>query len=403
MRSLHSGRFSPTALASLLLAVCPAQARAEWDCATATASAEGLTTGTPLSLEARTWIVDGRTYVARWGSLHSHTGLSDGSGTPAQAFAHARGIAQMDFWGVSDHVAGPPGTPQSLTEEGWEQLKSEADAANSPGQFVTFYGYEWSPFGEHMVLWNEPDLLVTRDILRFLAQCGERGRLVNLSHLWNGQVPFWWAEAHPVYRPDWDQVFGLADVWAGGPYRPVYDELISQGYRVGAFAGQDNHGPDWGLIGEANGWGVAWSEELTRESIDRAFRACRTYATRDRDLVITYSLRGLPDRNGERVYPMGSTVLVPITFPLVASVEVRQAAGGEPIDAVEVLRNGVQIDVVFTDAGAFALDIPMGTADLGRHAYYLRLWRLGDDRPIAVTSPIWVGGWSQNSFGYLGT
>src|SRR5688572_30052779 len=38
-----------------------------------------------------------------YGSLHSHTKYSDGSGTPADAFARARDLGKMDFIAVTEH------------------------------------------------------------------------------------------------------------------------------------------------------------------------------------------------------------------------------------------------------------------------------------------------------------
>ena len=38
-----------------------------------------------------------------FGNLHSHTSLSDGSGTPDQAYRHARYIADIDFLAITEH------------------------------------------------------------------------------------------------------------------------------------------------------------------------------------------------------------------------------------------------------------------------------------------------------------
>jgi len=54
-----------------------------------------------------------------FGSLHSHTSLSDGSGTPAEAYAHARDVAGLDFLAITGfcHKAtlqGRPGLTQGI-------------------------------------------------------------------------------------------------------------------------------------------------------------------------------------------------------------------------------------------------------------------------------------------------
>jgi len=38
-----------------------------------------------------------------FGNLHSHTALSDGSGTPAEAYEHARDVAGLDFLAITEH------------------------------------------------------------------------------------------------------------------------------------------------------------------------------------------------------------------------------------------------------------------------------------------------------------
>jgi Protein of unknown function (DUF3604) len=347
----------------------------------------------PLSaLSQATWDIDGTTHRAYIGSLHSHTAFSDGLGTPEEAYAFARDVAGMDFWGVSDHVFGPPGTPRTITYANWERLQNAAEAANDPGNYVTFWGYEWTTTGEHMVVWNEPELCESRNINDLMAIALRDGRQVNISHLWEYLNPLFWHERHPVYRPDWDNAITLVDVFPVPTYREVYEELIIQGYRVGAWAGQDNHGGDWGLAGGFSGWGVAWAEELTRDSLESAFRLARTYATRDRDLTLRYSLAGLP---------MGSEGLMSVSSSLTVHLEVELPQGAAPISYIEVMRNGVQLWAFEHALASFTVDLPIGTVDLGRNAYYIRLWRSGESLPIAVTSPVWIGGHAANSYGHL--
>jgi hypothetical protein len=38
-----------------------------------------------------------------FGNLHSHTALSDGSGTPAEAYERARDTAGLDFLAITEH------------------------------------------------------------------------------------------------------------------------------------------------------------------------------------------------------------------------------------------------------------------------------------------------------------
>ena len=75
-----------------------------------------------------------------YGDLHSHTSLSDGSGTPDQAFTHARDAGKLDFFGVSEHDY----WPEDMTDQKWNTLKDAANTHNQDGTFVAFWGFEWT-------------------------------------------------------------------------------------------------------------------------------------------------------------------------------------------------------------------------------------------------------------------
>src|SRR5215510_163157 len=44
-----------------------------------------------------------QTETVFFGNLHSHTSYSDGSGTPDEAYQHAREVAHLDFLAITDH------------------------------------------------------------------------------------------------------------------------------------------------------------------------------------------------------------------------------------------------------------------------------------------------------------
>lgn len=73
------------------------------------------------------------TYKPYFGDLHAHTAVSDGTGTPAGAYASAQ-AAGMDFFVLTDHsmMIGP---------QAWPATRAAADAATSP-TFVGIAAYE---------------------------------------------------------------------------------------------------------------------------------------------------------------------------------------------------------------------------------------------------------------------
>jgi hypothetical protein len=326
---------------------------------------------------APVWQIGGQTFEARIGSLHSHTGLSDGTGSPEEAFAHARDVAHMDWWGVSDHLFPLDDPRRSLDETTYAELRSTAAAFDEPGRFVAFAGYEWTVGAEHVVTIGVTALVRSRELEILAEEALREGGLLNYSHLWLSANPALWQRRHPVFSGVMDQTIVVTDVFPVPGYRSVFEEMIGAGYRVGAFAGQDNHVPDWGESGGNFGWAVVWTRALDRADLIEAFREARTFGTRLRDLDLRLWVGDVP---------MGGMI---DTTTETATLRLENAPS--PL-RLEVLRDGIQIFTqLIKPEGVFEMTLPMIHGGPGRHAYHVRLWRDGETVPVAVSSPIWIG------------
>ena len=102
-------------------------------------------------------------YNTYFGFLHSHSKLSDGEGTPYEAYTFARDQGGLDFFALSDHGELLDIWPW---EEEWKELKEAAQNTYAPGSFVTLWGFEWSnPVYGHITVLNTNDF--TNAISRF--------------------------------------------------------------------------------------------------------------------------------------------------------------------------------------------------------------------------------------------
>ncbi|MGL5530400.1 MAG: Ig-like domain-containing protein, partial [Culicoidibacterales bacterium] len=86
-----------------------------------------------------------------YGQIHAHSNLSDGYGTPEEAYTYANEVANLDFFALTDHSNWFDNDTQASLADGsasseWQTGLAEADKANVPGEYTAIYGYEmtWS-------------------------------------------------------------------------------------------------------------------------------------------------------------------------------------------------------------------------------------------------------------------
>jgi hypothetical protein len=100
-----------------------------------------------------------------FGSLHSHTGLSDGMGTPSEAYTRARDVAHLDFLAITEHNhadAGDIANNHALyTGPGSLSLIPTANSFTEEGVFIAFYGQEFSSIskGNHVNVIDAPAVI----------------------------------------------------------------------------------------------------------------------------------------------------------------------------------------------------------------------------------------------------
>jgi hypothetical protein len=276
-----------------------------------------------------------------FGNLHSHTSYSDGSGTPAEAFAMAR-AAGLNFFAVTEHnhhqadgkgarkdgklIAAQPrlyaGTDSSLIET--------ADRLNKPGTFVTIYGQEISTIssGNHMNIFQVgqvvDDAIVPNGnvpaLLNWISthpDSSGHGALLQFNHPRDpGRNPKDYGHDDDFSPLDWvhalDPFVELIEVLNAPALTPgehfraeakegYYLDYLNFGFHVGPSVGQDNHWKNWGTSTDARIGVIA--SALTREGILAALRARHTTASDDKNLKVIF-------RSGDAI---GGDIVAPPT------------------------------------------------------------------------------------------
>jgi hypothetical protein len=332
-------------------------------------------------------------YNIFFGYLHAHSELSDGEGSPLEAYEYARDQGKLDFFALTDHGELLDSWPW---EDEWEELVSAAEMANDPYNYVTLWGFEWSnPILGHINVLNTPDY--TSSIFDFwitqlydwLSDRPEGfGRFNHPGDYDDFLSEFLHMELYPDAVP---QMVGI-ETWNGndsfdkyyydGGWESDYsywDEGNRRWWYLGALGGQDNHSPDWGTRNEFRT--AVLAEGLTREAIVDAYRNRRFYATEDSDLYLDLRCQG---------YPMGSRLSGVLRVFTVRALD----KGGDTFDQVRLYRDGNLLSTRAVSGNL--IEVRFHDGFLRRPAYYYVIVQQSDDNDgngrndEAISSPIWI-------------
>ncbi|MCH2534025.1 MAG: CehA/McbA family metallohydrolase [Bdellovibrionales bacterium] len=246
-------------------------------------------------------------YNVYYGYLHSHSGFSDGKGTPNDAYYMAKFTAKLDFFALTDHSEFLHFWPWT---QKYKKIRRAARDYNEDGRFTALHGFEWShPLLGHFNVINSNSYTsaIIRPTMGFLMSWLSRrphafGRF---NHPGRENMKYWPYEFSKLklYPKAIKNVVGI-EMWNK---RDNLDEYINKrqsfmknhnfldnanlnGWFVGAVGGQDNHDRDWGIRNDRR-VGV-WSTGLTRQEIVQAYFDRRTFATDDKNAWLSFKING---------------------------------------------------------------------------------------------------------------
>jgi hypothetical protein len=338
-------------------------------------------------------------YNLYFGDLHTHTGYSDGVGTPWDAYAAAI-AAGADFLATTEHDS----YGFWISPEEWEDNLAAA-AFYTSRTFVAMAGYEfWLAGSGEINVFNTrefPPLPEDPDQRPTPGSEGAPEEVLPAFYDWlagqPGAVGQW---NHPTYVSHeffgfdfWserrDVGMGLIEVWNDSWFytEESYVKALDAGWHVMPTANADNHAADWisGLPLRT----VLLAPRLTPEHLYAAMSAGRGYATVDPNLRVYYTLDGAI---------MGSTLVPADSHEASVSIE---DPDGRKIRLVEIVTDGGQVAASLVADGPVVEWTTRLSSPTARY-YYVRVsaeandasvlpGRGGDAGITAVTAPVWTG------------
>ena len=290
-----------------------------------------------------------------FGDIHNHCNLSYGVGGLDEALHNAR--LQLDFTSVTLHGHWddmPQDDPRlgylvdyhrqgfERARAGWAGYLAATEAANRPGEFVTFPSFEWHSmrYGDHCILFRD---IATREIFHVAHIEDLRQRLrqhpqpslliphhigylqgfrgINWAHYTTELSPV--VEIMSFHGASEDSDAEPAYLHAMGPrdQRSTVQFGLAQGHIFGFVGSSDHHSAHPGSYGY--GQVAVWAKALTRAAIWEALQNRRCYAITGDRIQLAFSLND---------QPMGSVI------PFAPEVQIAVAVeGASTLDYIEVL------------------------------------------------------------------
>ncbi len=337
------------------------------------------------------------------GDIHSHSRFSDGMGEPEECYLRARDVFHDDFHVLTDHdrFVGKPIMPGQ-----WQELKDVAEHYHADGQFVTFFGQEWTTprvngrhgWGHYIIYSPDPTIPLFdhgdpryRDLPDMLEAVRPYRAIAIPHHIgWTGVRWDVW-DPEVIAAVEICSVHGAFEYEGNEPIRHrggmkgsfVRDGLAA-GRRFAIVGGCDQHGLIWhhGVCWKRNcyraGLTGVWAKERTRDAILDAIHQRRTFATTGVKLCPRFAING---------HPIGSEIEVDGPPNLWVDVAIPYQEGR--LRWIEIIRDGTVINSFGGEDQQSRYPFTDEQCPRGKTSYYYVRVTL-EDRNLAWTSPIWV-------------
>lgn len=218
-----------------------------------------------------------------FGNLHSHTKVSDGKGSPEEAFRWARDTAGYDFYAVTDHDV-------QIRPSEWDDMGAQADRYNQDGSFVALRGFEWSnPVMGHICVWNTPkrtSCITKPTMISIYRWIRDNGGVAEFNHpgrefgMFLGFLFYNNSLANSMVGCE---TGNKGDGNVQNEFFGNYVKALKNGWRVAPTSNQDNHS----LSTNSHRTAIV-APDLSRASLMDALKARRVYSTDDPNMQVVF-------------------------------------------------------------------------------------------------------------------
>jgi len=297
-----------------------------------------------------------------FGDIHSHTFYSDGVLFPAAAIAHARDVAGLDFFCLTDHL-------EALDEDEWRDAREQAWAANEDGRFVCFPGMEWTKKQGHGNIFDPEGYVWPEDRDAFYGALADAGLFGMFNHPGNGNGV--WGDL--VYSEVGDRAMRLMEVRTDNELK-AYIRALKNGWHVAAAGTDDTHAANWGTARAVTG---LWAPHLTKRNVLHALRNRHCYSSLDWNCELLFTVNGAL---------MGTVVEGPVGG-ITARLEVADPDEADTIAEIALYEDGKPVRTEQPDAPTFMQGYSL-TPEPGPHHYFVVVRQT--DGNMLVSAPVWV-------------
>ena len=243
-----------------------------------------------------------------WGDMHGQTKETVGTGTLDEYFTFGRDQAALDFcaWQGNDF---------QVTDACWADVNEAVKKYHRPGAFVTFLGYEWSgnvpTGGDYNIYYlhddqpiyrsyhwqigmDDPENTERNPVSRLWDTFRDRTDMMAIPHVGgrHGNLDF--------YDPE---ISSLLEIHSHhGTFEWFMADALKKGLQPGVIAASDDHTCRPGLsfptqktsrgfvsFDVKGGYTAVYADDLTRESLWKAFRKRHCYGTTGERILLSVS------------------------------------------------------------------------------------------------------------------